>query len=249
MLLSLRSRLTGPRFRPPEIVGRRSRRCWWARPWKRQLSVPDSAFARPTGAAHPRCFGIGRRLIVPANAGGTAATTGGKNGEGFQAAIAELPVNRIRREAPPEIGTGCRGPPVRSRLSPAPPWLSRPAPPRPARRARAHRPSPTSPGRHSPPTSASTKPGRHPTGPATPRPDLHRGERSPGPCPPSPPLPRRPTPRRGSASTASTTAPLIQTGTEEDYYNGAAHYNAWWEFSQPPRPRCRRRTRSAPATA
>lgn len=23
---------------------------------------------------------------------------------------------------------------------------------------------------------------------------------------------------------------LIQTGTEEDYYNGAAHYNAWWEI-------------------
>jgi hypothetical protein len=23
---------------------------------------------------------------------------------------------------------------------------------------------------------------------------------------------------------------LIQTGTEEDYYNGSAHYNAWWEI-------------------
>jgi hypothetical protein len=23
---------------------------------------------------------------------------------------------------------------------------------------------------------------------------------------------------------------LIQTGTESDYYNGAAHYNAWWEI-------------------
>ncbi len=23
---------------------------------------------------------------------------------------------------------------------------------------------------------------------------------------------------------------LIQTGTEEDFYNGAAHYNAWWEI-------------------
>jgi len=23
---------------------------------------------------------------------------------------------------------------------------------------------------------------------------------------------------------------LIQTGTEEDYYNGAPHYNAWWEI-------------------
>jgi hypothetical protein len=23
---------------------------------------------------------------------------------------------------------------------------------------------------------------------------------------------------------------LIQTGTEEDYYNGASHYNAWWEI-------------------
>ena len=23
---------------------------------------------------------------------------------------------------------------------------------------------------------------------------------------------------------------LIQTGTEEDYYSGAAHYNAWWEI-------------------
>ena len=30
---------------------------------------------------------------------------------------------------------------------------------------------------------------------------------------------------------------LIQTGTEEDYYNGAAHYNAWWESCPPPRPR------------
>ena len=27
---------------------------------------------------------------------------------------------------------------------------------------------------------------------------------------------------------------LIQTGTEEDYYNGAAHYNAWWEILPAP---------------
>jgi Peptidase A4 family len=27
-----------------------------------------------------------------------------------------------------------------------------------------------------------------------------------------------------------TNSSLIQTGTEEDYYNGAAHYNAWWEI-------------------
>jgi hypothetical protein len=30
---------------------------------------------------------------------------------------------------------------------------------------------------------------------------------------------------------------LIQTGTEEDYYSGAAHYNAWW--GEPPRLRDR----------
>jgi hypothetical protein len=27
---------------------------------------------------------------------------------------------------------------------------------------------------------------------------------------------------------------LIQTGTEEDYYNGAPHYNAWWEILPAP---------------
>lgn len=27
---------------------------------------------------------------------------------------------------------------------------------------------------------------------------------------------------------------LIQTGTEEDWYNGAAHYNAWWEILPAP---------------
>ena len=27
-----------------------------------------------------------------------------------------------------------------------------------------------------------------------------------------------------------TNSNLIQTGTEEDFYNGAAHYNAWWEI-------------------
>jgi hypothetical protein len=27
---------------------------------------------------------------------------------------------------------------------------------------------------------------------------------------------------------------LIQTGTEEDYYNGAAHFNAWWEILPAP---------------
>jgi hypothetical protein len=27
---------------------------------------------------------------------------------------------------------------------------------------------------------------------------------------------------------------LIQTGTEEDYYSGAAHYNAWWEILPAP---------------
>jgi len=27
-----------------------------------------------------------------------------------------------------------------------------------------------------------------------------------------------------------TNSNLIQTGTESDYYNGAAHYNAWWEI-------------------
>ena len=27
---------------------------------------------------------------------------------------------------------------------------------------------------------------------------------------------------------------LIQTGTESDYYNGAAHYNAWWEILPAP---------------
>lgn len=27
-----------------------------------------------------------------------------------------------------------------------------------------------------------------------------------------------------------TNSSLIQTGTESDYYNGAAHYNAWWEI-------------------
>src|SRR5947209_7903695 len=27
-----------------------------------------------------------------------------------------------------------------------------------------------------------------------------------------------------------TNSDLIQTGTESDYYNGSAHYNAWWEI-------------------
>ena len=31
-----------------------------------------------------------------------------------------------------------------------------------------------------------------------------------------------------------TNSSLIQTGTESDYYNGAAHYNAWWEILPAP---------------
>lgn len=31
-----------------------------------------------------------------------------------------------------------------------------------------------------------------------------------------------------------TNSDLIQTGTESDYYNGAAHYNAWWEILPAP---------------
>jgi hypothetical protein len=31
-----------------------------------------------------------------------------------------------------------------------------------------------------------------------------------------------------------TNGSLIQTGTESDYYNGAAHYNAWWEILPAP---------------
>lgn len=31
-----------------------------------------------------------------------------------------------------------------------------------------------------------------------------------------------------------TNSNLIQTGTESDYYNGAAHYNAWWEILPAP---------------
>ena len=36
---------------------------------------------------------------------------------------------------------------------------------------------------------------------------------------------------------------LIQTGTEEDYYSGAAHYNAWWEILPASETACRARTR------
>src|SRR3954454_13869598 len=31
-----------------------------------------------------------------------------------------------------------------------------------------------------------------------------------------------------------TNSDLIQTGTESDYYNGSAHYNAWWEILPAP---------------
>jgi hypothetical protein len=44
-------------------------------------------------------------------------------------------------------------------------------------------------------------------------------------------------PTRGSSYSSAwvgidgfTNSNLIQTGTESDYYNGSAHYNAWWEI-------------------
>ena len=52
----------------------------------------------------------------------------------------------------------------------------------------------------------------------------------PGPFPPSP-LPRhRPTSSAWIGVDGFNNSNLIQTGTEEDYYSGAAHYNAWWEI-------------------
>ena len=149
--------------------------------------------------------------------------------QGIQAAIAQLPVSgsggRRRQKL---VGAPWASCPQLASL--APPWLSLPVPPRPAR-AGLSTPTIT----NFPRQALSPHFGVHETWAASnwsgyAETGTYTGVSSSWTVP---------------AVTASSTATyssawigvdgfnnsdLIQTGTEEDYYNGAAHYNAWWEI-------------------